>query len=97
MFQLLSSLVHIHERRIIHRDIKPSNFLFDPSTNHGCTIDCGLCEEDLSVVPIKPVTDDELTALGPPPYELQFPHLCQKRVKMLGTERAPAASGRRRS
>jgi cell division control protein 7 len=84
MSQLLSSLVHIHKCGVIHRDIKPSNFLFDPSTNRGCTIDCGLCEEDLSVAPIKPVADDELKGLGPPPYELKYPHLCQKRPMMLG-------------
>jgi cell division control protein 7 len=88
MSQLLSFLVHIHKRGVIHRDIKPSSFLFDPSTNRGCTIDCGLCEEDLSVAPMRPVVDDELKGLGPPPYELKYPHLCQKRPMMLGNRGA---------
>jgi cell division control protein 7 len=84
MSQLLQGLAYFHENRIIHRDVKPSNFLFDPATNEGRLIDCGLCEDDLSLTPVTPVTGDEPRKLGPPPYEMLFPHLCQRRPKMLG-------------
>jgi cell division control protein 7 len=84
MFQLLSALSYFHKNRIIHRDIKPSNFLFDPTTNKGKLIDCGLCEDDLSLAPKAPVTGNVPKKLGDPPYEMLYPHLCQRRQKMLG-------------
>jgi cell division control protein 7 len=70
---------------IIHRDVKPSNFLFDPATDEGRLIDCGLCEEDLSLAPVAAAASrPEAKPGGPLPYEMQYPHLCQNRPKMLG-------------
>jgi cell division control protein 7 len=84
MFQLLRALSFFHAHQVIHRDVKPSNFLFDSGTNLGHLIDCGLCEDDLSLKPVTPLTGDEPKKLGPPPYEMLYPHLCQRRPKMLG-------------
>jgi cell division control protein 7 len=84
MFQLLSALSHCHVNHIIHRDVKSSNFLFDPTTTQGKLIDCGLAEEDLSIVRVESVAGDDPKKLDILPFEMLSPHMCQDRSEMLG-------------
>jgi cell division control protein 7 len=47
-------------------------------------IDCGLAEEDLSIVPVESVTGNDPKELDTLPFEILYPHMCQDRPKMLG-------------
>ncbi|EAY21510.1 CMGC family protein kinase [Trichomonas vaginalis G3] len=79
MYGLLSALAYMHSKKIIHRDVKPANFLFDPKTMRGVLIDFGLCEEDMSIKTATPQVADS----SENDFDLQFPHLCQNRQKMM--------------
>lgn len=46
MWELLQSLVFIHDKGIIHRDLKPTNFLYDPFKGKGVLVDFGLAEQE---------------------------------------------------
>ena len=85
MYQLLIAIAHLHKHRIIHRDIKPANFLFDIETNRGKTIDCGLCETDISVPPKSTVTEEDWVRIHGQrkPRDMLFPHLAQHKPKMV--------------
>lgn len=85
MYQLLSALEHLHSRRIIHHDVKPSNFLFDPHSNIGSLVDLGLCEDDLSVDIVEPISD--YFSLGIEKkwcHQLRYPHTYKRAAKALG-------------
>ena len=79
MHGLISALAYMHSKKVIHRDVKPANFLFDPKTMHGVLIDFGLCEEDMYLRTTPTITSE----VSDDDVDLQFPHLCQNRQKMM--------------
>ena len=56
MNQLLSGIIHCHDRRIIHRDLKPQNILVDPDTLILKLADFGLARA--FSVPIRTLTHE---------------------------------------
>lgn len=89
MYQLLIAISHLQSKRVIHRDIKPSNFLYNPETNSGKIIDCGLCEGDISLTPIVAANEEALTRmknqkLKGKSLELLYQHASKGRSRMIG-------------
>ena len=59
MYQILQSLIHLHQHRIFHRDLKPQNLLVDTSGQNIKLADFGLARA--FGLPIKTYTHEVVT------------------------------------
>lgn len=59
MFQLISGLVHCHDKSVMHRDLKPNNLLVDPDGETLKIADFGLARK--FATPLRTYTHEVVT------------------------------------